>query len=157
MNIANIEYKTKAATDEEIFLHLKECNHHFNPPLEDKVNISEYSKKISEKAVTFEAWTDQTLKGLVAAYFNDFKNMFGYITNVSLAKDCIGKGVATQLMRMCITYARRWDFKEISLEVFQNNIEAIRLYKKFGFINIEDKSGLILMKCNLVEKKCKTT
>jgi GNAT superfamily N-acetyltransferase len=146
INISTIKYKTKTASEKEIYYHLKECNAHFCPRLDTRVDIAEYSKKIFEKSVTFEAWKSNILIGLVAAYFNDASNHSGYVSTVSLKKEYIGSGIASELMSICIGYARRYNFKEINLEVHKDNIKAIHLYHKFGFLDFSNKDNFILMK-----------
>lgn len=146
MNLFNIKYQIKTANENEISAHLKECNNNFSPPLNKRVDVKEYSKKISEKAITFEAWHKKKLIGLVAAYFNDFKNQTGFITNVSVIKNYFGIGVATKLMKMCMTYAKQNNFKKITLEVEKYNNAAINLYQKFSFVYFRKKDDYILMK-----------
>ena len=144
--MTNITYKIKTATAEEIYFHLKECNANFIPPLDEKVDIQEYSKKLVDKSVTFEAWEDRILAGLIAAYLNDAEKKSGFITNVSTLKKYMGKGIASELMTRCIDYSKKHNFKEILLEVSEKNIEAIHLYTKNGFKDIENKNGMLVMK-----------
>ena len=139
-------YKTKTATQEEIYIHLKECNNNFSPPLSKKVDIQKYSKKIFEKSLTFEAWLDNILIGLIAAYFNNLENHSAYITNVSITDNHKGKGIASELLNMCINHAKKNNFDAIELEVFKDNLNAILLYKKFGFFEFERKNDMIVMK-----------
>lgn len=145
----NIQYKTKTATEKEICSHLIECNANFQPRLDEKVNIQEYSKKIFKKSLTFEAWTGQILVGLVAVYFNDTENISGYITNVSVTREYTGKGIATKLLNICIEYAKKNYLSEISLEVSKESYEAIYLYKKLGFFDFESKDKFLVMKLSL--------
>lgn len=150
MKISSINYTVKTATEHEIRSHLSFCNDCFSPPLSQRVDIVEYSKKIFDKAITFEAWHDKDLVGLVAAYFNDSSGNFGYITSASVKYDYIGEGIATTLMSSCLSYARQCGFKSITLEVFITNFSAIRLYKKFGFKETEIRGETALMTlCNL--------
>lgn len=147
MNISKIKYKTKTATEEEIYSHLKECNDSFCSHLDERVNIEEYSKKLFDNSVTFEAWVDNILIGLAAAYFNDMENHSGYITNVSVIKDYIRLGIASELMNMCIRYAKQYKVKEIKLGVYKkDNSPAIHLYKEFGFMDYKNKDDFMLMK-----------
>ncbi|PIY97322.1 MAG: GNAT family N-acetyltransferase [Candidatus Kerfeldbacteria bacterium CG_4_10_14_0_8_um_filter_42_10] len=145
MDISNLEYKSKTATEAEIYTHLKECDDNFIPPLSEKVDVQEYSKKLYGKSVTFEAWSKNILAGLVAAYFNDPKNQTGYITNVSLIKDYSGRGIASRLIEDCIQYAKQNKFREIRLEVNKDNGPAIHLYKKYGFIEYEKNDNSLFM------------
>lgn len=146
MKANKIRYKTNKATEHELFLHLTECGDTFIPPLAKRVNIKEYAQKIHEKSVTFEAWDGVFLIGFIAAYFNDTTNSSAYITNVSVARNFAGAGIASKLLNMCIEYARNNNFTELTLEVYKNNNPAVRLYNKFGFKNIEIKDDAIIMK-----------
>ena len=144
-----IKFKIKNATEAEILSHLFECNDNFTPSLDEKVNIPDYSKKIFEKSVTFEAWEGHHLVGLISAYFNNVETGGGYITSVSVVKGYEGKGIASELMNSCIDYARQNKFREIILEVSEGNLSAINLYKKFNFQKYENKRNLTLMRLGL--------
>lgn len=133
------------ATEQDIYCHLMKCNNDFIIHLQDKINIREYSKKLSEKAITFEAWSEDTLVGLVAVYFNDSHGQTGYISNVSTIDTYTGKGIASALIDLSIDYARRHEFKTISLEVEKANVLALRLYKRFQFKEVEEGPTEILM------------
>jgi len=126
-------------------IHLEECNENFIPPLDQKVDLRDYSKKLAEKSITFEAWDGKKLIGLVAAYFNDLEQRVGFITNVSVVKDHHGKGIARALMDRCIEYAKKENFRSIKLEVSENNEGAIQLYKKLSFTPIELKDQTVKM------------
>lgn len=144
-----MKYKTKTASELEIYSHLKECNDNFYPRLDSRVNLKEYSKKLHDNSVTFEAWADSVLIGLIAAYFNDIENRSGFITNVSIIFDYTQSGIAAELMNMCIRYAKEINIKEIKLEVSKNNFPAIHLYNRFGFINYINKTDFVLMKLSV--------
>lgn len=146
INISKIKYKTKTASEKEIYSHLKECNDYFRPQLDKRVDIEEYSTKLFGKSVTFEAWEGNILIGLVAAYFNDTIKHSGYITTVSLINRYTGSGIASELMDICIKYAKQNYFREINLEVHKENTKAINLYHKFGFLDYGNKDDFILMK-----------
>ena len=141
-----LKYTEGMASEQEIYSHLMKCNESFITNLAKRVNLEEYSKKIFEKAVTFEAWSGDTLVGLVAAYFNDPDGQVGYITNVSTIRTYMGKGIASELMNMCIQYAKQYNVKEIKLEVCKDNNPAIHLYKEFGFMDYKNKDDFMLMK-----------
>lgn len=153
MAIENINFKIKTATEEYIYSHLMECKDSFIPPLDKKVNIRDYSKKIAELSITFEAWTEGVLIGLIAAYFNDTETQLGYITNVSIIKEQKNKGITSELLENCIKYARQNNFKEIILEVHKDNTPAINLYEKFNFLNFDSKKNNRLMKLQLLNNE----
>jgi len=133
MNTSAIIYKVKTANEKEVSGHLEKCKDAFTPALDKKVNIAEYSKKIVENSVTFEAWANKELVGMIAAYFNDKNNHSGFITNVSLVDEYSGKGIASNLLDNCIRFAKTKEYKEIVLEVNAASLPAIKLYKKYHF------------------------
>ena len=143
---AKVEYKIQNATEQQIDLHLRGCSENFIPPLATRLDIKNYSRKIFDKAVTFEAWSENILVGLIAAYFNDHENKQAFITNVSVLPGFNGKGIASQLVKMSVDYAVQNDYTEIHLEVSSKNNKAINLYTKFGFLETEEKDEMVQMK-----------
>lgn len=151
MQTQNITYKTKTATENDIHVHLNNCNDSFVPPLNTRINLTDYSKKIYDNAITFEAWNDQELIGLIASYFNK-ENDFGFITNVSIIKEHMGAGIASKLLKMCMAYAKNHHYKNIKLEVIKDNIPAINFYKKYNFTQIDTKTDSLIMSYTLKHK-----
>lgn len=129
----NIHYTIDSAELEKIIEHLTNCDPYFVPPLTSKVSIMDYSTKIVSNAVRFEAWDNQRLAGLVAAYLNEEKKESAFITNVSVLIEYGGKGIAKKLMELCSSKARDLGFKYMMLEVSSSNVTAQYLYKRLGF------------------------
>lgn len=148
MESGKITYKTNTATEQQILEHLKECDNNFLPPLSQRVALQAYSKKIKEFAITFEAWSENILVGLVAAYTNATEQS-AFITNVSILKRFMGLSIAAKLTSNCIDYVKQNNFKEIKLEVHKNNTNAIGLYKKINFMQYDTKDDLYLMKLEI--------
>lgn len=128
-----MKYKIKTASLNEILFHLQKCDESFVPPLSQRVNLDEFSKKIVDNAITFEAWKGNRLIGLVSAYLNDTKNLSCFINNVSVENNFNNKGIASSLLNMCINYASEYGFAQIVLWVSSNNTIALHLYQKFEF------------------------
>ena len=149
MDISRITYQTKTASEKIIFLHLTDCNNNFIPPLSKRTDLASYAKKIFENSVTFEAWNDDQLIGLVAAYLNgdDIRSVF--ITNISVTKEFTGKGIASRLLRNCIAHCAKNDYFVIDLEVNRNNSQAITFYKKHQFIQSETRGDNLIMKLEI--------
>lgn len=129
----NLVYKTQTASRQEIYEHLVACDTFFVPPLSSRVDLYTYAHKIRERAVSYEAWSAETLVGMVNAYLNDTVGRTAYVTNVSVLKDYSGQGIASTLLAMCMERARADGFSRIKLEVSPHNCAAIRVYTKFGF------------------------
>ena len=148
MNPENITFREKTASREEIYAHLCACNRSYKPPLNEKVDILEYSNKLFEKSVTFEAWSGESLIGLVAAYLDDAGD-FGYISNVSVTAEFRGKSIAKVLIEMCLNWSREKNIHEIRLEVSRDSIQAVELYKKLGFKELGSSGNSVSMKLRL--------
>lgn len=56
-----------------------------------------------------------------------------HITNIAVRADSRGRGIGTLLMSELISRARMLGVKYMTLEVCDNNENAIKLYKSFGF------------------------
>ncbi len=147
-----IEFKIKTVSEEKVYTHLNECSNDFIPPLSERVNIKEYARKIVDKSITFEAWKDTILVGLIAIYFDKNTDSSPFITNVSILKKFVNFGIASDLLINCIEYAKNKKYKQIILEVNQHNIPAINFYKKFNF-RFDDKRGdSLVMKLQIGDK-----
>jgi ribosomal protein S18 acetylase RimI-like enzyme len=128
-----VNYFQNKATESDIHCHLNGCDAQFIQTLSKRVNLKEYSKKIYNKAERFEAWADNVLVGLVAAYCNDQVKGIAFITSVSVLNEWQGKGIAKQLIVRCIEHAAKLGMHSIELEVGIGNVSAIALYEKCGF------------------------
>ena len=131
---AAVKYLLNKATKAEIAEHLLRCDGDFIPPLTGRVEIEAYAQKIASKATRFEAWSDGMLVGLVAAYCNDQEKRIAYITSVSVLKEWTGKGIAARLMGWCIEHSKVSGMWQIGIEVSSENVPAIKLYEKSGFV-----------------------
>ncbi len=148
-----VEYLANKATGAEIEEHLRCCDTDFVPALSDRVVIPDYAQKIASKATRFEAWSNGTLIGLVAAYCNDLKTRIAHITSVSVMKGWTGKGIAAKLMSQCIEHAKAAGMRQVGLEVAADNVPAIKLYEKSGFAAGMLDEPFISMKLNLKAEK----
>ncbi len=146
MNADSLDFKVNACTEKDIRAHLSRCDRRFSPRLSDRVDIGEYSKKLRLNAVTFEAWNDESLVGMVAAYI-DTRERSCFITNTSVLAEFSGRGVAARLLAACLERARAEHVETVSLEVSKDSHPAIRLYTKFGFQVVGHREGFLKMQC----------
>lgn len=147
MNCSEFDFRIRTATYESIVAHLLECAEDFSPPLYTYVTIEEYAHKILEHAVTFEAWKENDLVGLIAAYFNDNDTKVGFVTNVSVLKRFRNCGIASKLMRWMIQYGTNQGFMRVDLEVKTGNSRVRRLYESYGFTVVAQTENALRMSC----------
>lgn len=152
MQKQSISFKIKKAKQNDVLLHLTNCSDSFVPPLITRINLNDYSEKIFKNAVTFEAWKDDELIGLIAIYFN-MENHYGFITNVSVIKKYSGAGLASELLKMCLEYAINHNSTELKLEVNKDNIIALNFYKKHNFTQISLENDSLIMNRIMNQKK----
>jgi|SRR5690242_2513286 ribosomal protein S18 acetylase RimI-like enzyme len=145
MNLDRLDFKVNACSERDIQSHLSSCDRQFNPPLSDRVDIGEYSKKLRLSAFTFEAWKDESLVGLVAAYMN-IPDHSCFITSTSVLPDFWGRGIAAKLLAACLRHAHAADVEIASLEVWKDSHPAICLYRKFGFQVAGQREGFLEMR-----------
>ena len=119
-------------------------------------------------------WNSETLKNelennnsyyIVAKINNNIVGFAGIknvldeadIMNVVTKKDIRNSGIGSALFSAIIDYAKSNNVKKITLEVNENNLSAIHLYEKFGFIKIAERKKYyngtdtaIIMQLNLI-------
>lgn len=140
-----VEYRLNKASEAEIAEHLGLCDADFVPSMSERVDINDYAKKIVSKSTRFEAWVDDKLVGLVAVYCNDMEKRTAFITSVSVLREATGKGIAESLMKRCIERKKALGMRQVSLEVASDNMPAIRLYEKCGFVAGKTKPPFVAM------------
>ena len=143
-----IEFIRNHATPDVLEAHLRECDAGFNPPLSHRVDIAAYAERIHANAERFEAWIDNHLVGMVAAYVN-LQDRSGFITNVSVIADAREKGIAFALCSQYLQYAQEQKLKSIALEVGKDNAAAVRLYEKLGFTMQSARDVTLTLQLNL--------
>jgi len=148
----SIEYFVDRASEDQIAEHLARCDEDFVPPLSRRYNINDYARKIAEKAVRFEAWSEGVLIGLAAAYCNDQQYRIAYLTSVSVLGPWKRKGIAARLLEGCFQHAKTSGMTRIDLEVARADPRAIALYEKSGFVAGERKGPTIPMSLKFQHK-----
>jgi ribosomal protein S18 acetylase RimI-like enzyme len=142
----HIEYKLNSANPSDISTHLKVCDNQFVPVLSSRINIHEYSSKLFDKAVTFEAWYQNELVGLIAVYFSNVESGEAFISNVSVVDRFNGQGIAKRMLENCILYAQQNNFNSLILEVNKLNLVAINFYQRNLFSEFEANFDSLFLK-----------
>ena len=131
----------------EVYEWVTTCDEKFCPPRWNEERLSEHVLKLSQKAY-FNLLIEKDIKvGFIAYYLNEEKK-FAYITLIAVAHEFRGKGCSKILLDSFLTHISS-DVEEVSLEVSKVNAPALGLYKKYGFVEIEDREEKVLMKKSL--------
>ena len=147
-----IEYKVNTLSLQVLVEHLELCDSSYIPPLSQRTVLDEYAKKIRSNACTFEAWSGERLLGVVCTYLNTVP--YGYITDVSVKPEAIGKGLARNLLSSCIEAARlEFGMSGLKLDVSKFNIKALRIYQRLGFEIESECDQIVKMKLIFEEMK----
>lgn len=119
----------------KIYTFLFNINYEYNPPLNLKVDLQCYAKKIIDNAVLFVEECHSEIVGMVVLYCNDKSREKAYIPLVGVLPDYQRRGIAKKLMQEAISYVKSVKFK--TLGIHSNNSVAISTYCKLGFTIIE--------------------
>ena len=144
----SISYCENRADLAVLVMHLSSCDDLFQPRLSDRVDVVAYAKKLFKYSMRFEAWYEQVLVGLVAAYCSDEEKRSAFVTNVSVLQEWQGQGIAAHLLENCLGRMRLQGVQVLELEVDQRNHAAVALYHKFGFDTKRNDGTLLSMKMN---------
>lgn len=126
--------------------HLSGCDAVFVAQLGARVDLSDFAARIAARAARFEAWADEKLVGLVAAYCNDTAGAHAFINHVGVWPAHGRRGVAAKLLESCIEHARKCGMRTIELEVSRDNARAIALYRGFGFQPLATEQVAVAMR-----------
>ena len=104
----------------------------------DTPEVEEFIKRINSdpKSVMYFAWKNDDIVG--SANISGMKRRMSHRANfaISVAKSEWGSGIGSALLEKCISFAKDNGIEIINLDTRSDNIRAISLYKKFGFIKI---------------------
>lgn len=100
--------------------------------------VEAFIKRISSdsKSVMYFAWKNDDIVG--CANISGMKRRMSHRANfaISVAKSEWGSGIGSTLLEKCISFAKDNEIEIINLDTRSDNIRAISLYKKFGFVKI---------------------
>ena len=104
----------------------------------DTPEVEEFIKRISSdsKSAMYFAWKNDDIVG--CANISGMKRRMSHRANfaISVAKSEWGSGIGSALLEKCISFAKDNEIEIINLDTRSDNIRAISLYKKFGFVKI---------------------
>jgi len=108
------------------------------PHLSERVNLFEYSNKLSKKAIHFTAFQNEQLAGILSLYFNQYPR-FSFCPYFCVNKDYTNQSIGNTLLKMAVNYCMSNRSSGIKLTVNKDNLSAIKFYKKNDFYSIEER------------------
>lgn len=143
--------KSSAAEIHKWFL---EVNQEFIPPLENFVEFKTYSDKIFINARRFELYVDDTIKGLLAAYFNH-ENKKVFVTIFGICKDY---RTISNIRQLFISFLKEFlkdqKMEYVELEVHHQNKSLLRFYNKLNFKIKESRSHSYIFEASRYQCEC---
>ena len=112
------------------------------------VDIVAYAEKLAANA-SFVVAESEDISGLIAFYINDREDSF-FVPYVCVDKMYRGTGLADRMMAALCAKADELCYS-ISLEVRNDNLRAMRLYERYGFVKEAD----CVEKCRMVRYSVK--
>lgn len=107
----------------------------YDPPLWTKIDgYQAYLEKIAANAVTIGVYRGKQLVGAASFYANDKNSRVGFITQLAVASLSRGEGLGTMLLNEVVERCRAHGMNRVSLEVSDNNLPAMALYVRNGFV-----------------------
>ncbi|MCA9182568.1 MAG: GNAT family N-acetyltransferase [Planctomycetales bacterium] len=117
---------------DQVLKHVWEADAGFTPRLSERVDLTDYARKLCDLAERDEAWSGSELVGLVATYCNN-RSVGAYISNVSVLPTFQRQGLADALIRRALERARKLCLRTVTLQLHTDNHAALALYKRHGF------------------------
>lgn len=109
----------------------------FFPHTAEEFNITVYNEieYMKSTALFLLAEIDGKIVGSATLDRSELKKLKHNVTfGITILKEYCGLGIGSILMEKVIEWTKSEGIEKIELEVFENNISAIKLYNKFGFL-----------------------
>ena len=115
--------------------------------------VEEFIKRISSdsKSVMYFAWKNDDIVG--CANISGMKRRMSHRANfaISVVKSEWGSGIGSALLEKCISFAKDNGIEIINLDTRSDNLRAISLYKKFGFVKIGRIPAFSKINCEYID------
>jgi len=125
-----------------LYIQLHDAEKVFDDNLVEELIIDEeQEKKIkrkmkSRKEIFLVAEIDSKVVGLIDGFIIDdifLKEKIAYLDHICVDKNHRGKEIGTELIKEFQKISQKKGAKFVKLNAFKKNINAIKLYEKFGF------------------------
>ena len=120
-------------TIEQIGTFLRAVDSLFPVPLSHKQDLTEFSKKLFEKATLCTIINEDKIVSMVAGYTECVTDGLAYISIVGTLKHWQGKGYAKTLLQRFFDICREKRLRGIHLYALKTNVSAVKMYMDLGF------------------------
>lgn len=128
----------KATDEKTIHKILLAMDNTFTPTLTSSIeNLSNYAKSLASNAEVYYVKINEEIVGYVAFYANNLKERISFITQIAVKKEKQSMGIGKKLIEIAELKSRENDMATIELEVYLENLSAIKFYKKSGYQTIK--------------------
>ena len=124
----------KNLSSQKINTFLKKIDSYFPVPLSQKQDLELFSQKLFEKATLALKWEENEIVAMVAGYTENLCNELAYISVVATVKEAQGRGYSKENILEFLEICKDKGIKAVHLYTTKNNMPAIKLYKKIGFV-----------------------
>ena len=121
----------------------------FVPPLDSRVDLVAYSRKLSRAAINLFYRVESVDAGHAAVYANQVESGVAFLSSIAVDRRFRGSGIARALLEQVIATCRERGFRTLELEVGHLNSSAIHLYQAFGFRTLEGSGEIRRMELAL--------
>lgn len=127
---------SKAANEDanELAGFLESVKGDFPIPLDEKVDISTYARKVLSKGVVLLArGASGDISGIAAGYANDAERLIAHLSVIVVGESSRGTGAAKVLLDAFEDASRQAGMSILMLETHSTNERAIKFYRKAGY------------------------
>lgn len=142
--VVEIKHFAPPSNVKDIETFLRNVDKEFIPELSARVDIAEYSQKLSHSAEIFNMYIDGDIVGNISVYMN--QGTQGYISSFAISSEYQRKGLGKKLWKEVESYAKDKNITEIFLEVSRKNKTAFLFYQCLGFEIEETNEECIKMR-----------
>lgn len=124
----------QAVTISQIETFLRRVDGDFPVPLSRKQDLSDFARKLREKATLCVAANDAGITAMVAGYTENLTGGMAYVSIAATLPEARGQGLASGLMRRFIRICRDKNIPAIHLYAVPSNTPAMEMYRRMGFV-----------------------
>lgn len=128
MTIQNYRY-------EDILLCLNRIDSLFPVPLSQKQSLEDFARKLLKKGTICAQWEAGEIVSIVAGYTDEMREHMAFFSIAATLPQAQGKGYISRLFRAFLEIAREKGAVGAHLYAHPDNIHAIGIYRRLGFVD----------------------